>query len=159
MTNAEKQRRYRERKKLVQGSEYLKREAERVRKYYVATTELSQKELDCRRKKIRDSLKKHRSSKSKTDKNDKNNTDAGPRNSNTADHETINNKPKLSKIMVKMNFQKHRLKFDSKLQNANKKIRVLQEKVRDVQRENNFLKKEIQRLKIANQRSEKHSSG
>lgn len=43
MSNAERQKKYRERKKAEEGENYLRKEVQRVKKYYVPTSELSKK--------------------------------------------------------------------------------------------------------------------
>ena len=108
MTNAEKQRKYWERKKLEKGSEYLKKETERIKKYYIPATRLSLEGLGRRRKRSRDYTKKFRDSKSK---NDKNNPVLGRCNPDFAGHE-LNNNLNLSKNTVKINFCKNNSKFD-----------------------------------------------
>ena len=61
-TNAEKQRAYRERKKMKEGLKYIEKVRKRQRKYYTKTKELSKKELKERRKAVRLRVKKHRQS-------------------------------------------------------------------------------------------------
>lgn len=60
MSNAEKQKRYRARKKAREGEQYLKNEVQRVKKYYVPTSELSTRSLSNRRRRIKECMRKHR---------------------------------------------------------------------------------------------------
>jgi hypothetical protein len=52
MTNAERQKKYREKQKQLKGKDYLKKESQRVKKYYVPTDKLSTRKLAKRREKI-----------------------------------------------------------------------------------------------------------
>ena len=61
-TRAEIQKQYRERKKLREGEEYMEKERERKRKYYVKTSDLSAKKLKKRRE-VRKRVKKYYDSK------------------------------------------------------------------------------------------------
>lgn len=60
MSNAERQKRYRERKKAKEGYSFLKKEVQRVKKYYVPTSELTSRSLSKRRKRIKESMRRHR---------------------------------------------------------------------------------------------------
>lgn len=60
MSNAERQKKYRERKKAEEGENYLRKEVQRVKKYYVPTSELSKNSLSKRHKRIKESMRKHR---------------------------------------------------------------------------------------------------
>lgn len=60
VSNAEKQKRYRARKRAREGENYLKNEVQRVKKYYVPTSELSTRSLSNRRRRIRECMRKHR---------------------------------------------------------------------------------------------------
>ena len=59
-TDAERARAYRQRKKESLGSSWLKKENERVKKYYIKSCELSKKKLNARRSKIRQYVHKYR---------------------------------------------------------------------------------------------------
>ena len=59
-TDAERARAYRQRKKESLGSSWLKKENERVKKYYIKSSELSKKKLNARRSKIRQYVHKYR---------------------------------------------------------------------------------------------------
>ena len=69
VSNAEKQKLYRARKKAREGESYLKNEVQRVKNYYVPTSELSTRSLSKRRWRIRECMRRHRKeSKDSTDK-------------------------------------------------------------------------------------------
>ena len=59
-TRAEVQKAYRERKKAKEGSDYLRKETERVKGYYKPTTELESRKLNKRREKIRNCMRRKR---------------------------------------------------------------------------------------------------
>jgi hypothetical protein len=59
-SKAEIQREYRERKKLQEGENYLKRERARVKGYYVPIAERPKKKANEIRKKVREAVRKHR---------------------------------------------------------------------------------------------------
>ena len=59
-SRAEIQKAYRERKKAKLGSVYLEKEVQRVQKYYKPTCSLRQSELQDRRERVRESVRKHR---------------------------------------------------------------------------------------------------
>ena len=61
-TNAEKQKEYRERKKL-ESDEFLEKERKRQRKHYVKTTQLKKKELKERRQAVKERVQRSRAQK------------------------------------------------------------------------------------------------
>ena len=61
-TNAEKQKEYRERKKL-ESDEFLEKERKRQKKYYVKTTQLKKKELKERRQAVKERVQRSRAQK------------------------------------------------------------------------------------------------
>ncbi len=63
--NAANSRRWREKKKKDLGLEWAKREAQRMKKYYVPTAQLTETEAQKRRNYIRESTRKSRSKKNR----------------------------------------------------------------------------------------------
>jgi len=155
MSNAERQKRYRERKKEKEGEEYLKREVQRVKRYYVPTTELSDRSLSKRRKKIRQCMRKHRQGKKSTqhrqqDQNEtemRSNEEPGPCDS-TTDREVPSTSTPGQPFFVKMNFneKKRKRRTNKSLSRANKKIKTLDMKVKTLNTRNATLRKKVQRL-------------
>ena len=58
LSKAERQRQYRERKKLKEGGNYLEKERERKRKYYVPAKDLPEPELLRRRSEVVERVKR-----------------------------------------------------------------------------------------------------
>lgn len=167
MSNAERQKKYRERKKAEQGENYLRKEVQRVKKYYVPTSELSKKSLSKRRKRIKESMRKHRQRAKEGayvqqtqmgSSNDHiqtemqtNDDEPGPCDSTTG------SQPRTSSngqhLVVKMDFKNnsHRVKrkrrINKSLSRANKKVKTLELKVKALGLRNATLRKRVQRLK------------
>lgn len=70
-SRGEIQKAYRERKKAKEGSKYLKKETERVKRYYKPTTEITPAKLKIRRQRVRDCMRKMRQKHETGEKNHK----------------------------------------------------------------------------------------
>ena len=159
MSNAERQKKYRERKKAKEGENYLKREVQRVQKYYIPTSELSSRALSKRRKKIKERMRQHRQrtkveqytqaqvvTQNPIEDNHQSNDDTiGPCDSTTS--------PSGQQLFVKMNFNqdnhgtKRKRRKNKSLSRANKKVKTLEVKLKTLGTRNATLRKRIQRLK------------
>lgn len=142
-TRAEIQKAYRQRKKAKEGGRYKQREVKQVQKYYRSTADLSKSELQERRQAIRESVAKHREAKRRMSSNE------------SSSNGSIQSSSKVSKrrLVISLDFNKPR-KRSRTLKNAKKEI-SLQQRVRNLEKSNQRMRKRNQRL--VNQNSGEHT--
>jgi len=161
------QKEYRERKKLKEGDGYLKKETERVKRYYVPTSELSDRKLMKRRKKVRRAMRKTREKK-KTESNtqvpnvtiNNENNDQNENRNTEGQEQTIMGQEEIAgpcdsttnqiqQLYVKMNFKTPGKKKNKAVAKANRRIKDLQSQIETMRRSNERIRKKLYRQNMA----------
>ena len=169
-SRAEIQKAYRERKKAQEGSGYLRKETERVKRYYKPTTEITPKKLSARRKKVRDCMRRKRNRQPANEQVEEQNVvtfpalpvdhSPGPCDSTTASIDMHTATASTSSgctgnLVVKMKFAEKRGKWkkSKSLKKANHMIKTLSTRVSSLRKRNETLRKKLQRSKSEKVRS------
>ncbi|MES9883292.1 MAG: hypothetical protein ABW185_20700 [Sedimenticola sp.] len=154
-SRAEIQKAYRERKKASEGRNYLRKETNRVKKYYVPTVELPKKTLKRRRDAIKLCMQKKRRLSEINDEIMETNTptitsEPGPCDSTSQD--PIAGTSNERTLKVKMNFKGGRKYKPSRhFKQAKCKISTLEQKVKNMKRMEAKLRKQLWRSKTRNE--------
>lgn len=160
-SRGEIQKAYRERKKAKEGSKYLKKETERVKRYYKPTTEITPAKLKIRRQRVRDCMRKMRQKHETGEKpqniqqNESNevprllrdavDNNPGPCDSTSSGVVAPSTSSLNQEFKVKMNFKRKDQSKGRAISKSKLKLRSLEQKVKNLTKRNETLRKRIYR--------------